>query len=439
MNTEHPLVSARSSIVWLLAIGVAFGSVWWIEKKTGKELIAHSGDGIGATHIDYTSDKLTLPVPRPLEPREKEWATTAWVYFEKNVDAQTGLAHSVAGFPSASLWDEGSYLMALIAASRLGIISVDEFDARVSRALASLARLPLTAAGLPNKAYDVHTLAMTDYRNQPTATGIGVSAIDIARLTVPLHAIVWRYPKHTEATRAVFGRWNMASLSRNGFLHGLAGTDGKWQSVQEGRTGYEQYAASALAPWHLDAGEAARWDARLRWVKVDGVSVPADSRKDAPIDAVVSEPYVLTGLELGWSPISRELAWRVYSAQEAHFRSTGQLTAVSEDHLDRAPYFAYNAVYARGQPWVALSSEGATLPGLQTFSVKAAFAWHALLRTAYTAQLVEKAAALKTPDGWYAGAYESDGQPNKSINCNTNAVVLESLAYIAAGPLGGAK
>ena len=37
--------------------------------------------------------------------------------------------------------------------------------------------------------------------------------------------------------------------------------------------------------------------------------------------------------------------------------------------------------------------------------------------------------------GWYAGRYEVSGKPNKSINCNTNAVVLESLAYIRKGAL----
>jgi hypothetical protein len=68
--------------------------------------------------------------------------------------------------------------------------------------------------------------------------------------------------------------------------------------------------------------------------------------------------------------------------------------------------------------------------------VKAAFGWHALLRTEYTAKLVEKVAPLHEPGkGWYAGLYEATGQPNRALAANTNAVVLESLAYIARGRL----
>ena len=69
-------------------------------------------------------------------------------------------------------------------------------------------------------------------------------------------------------------------------------------------------------------------------------------------------------------------------------------------------------------------------------SAKAAFGWHALLRTPYTTQLVEAVAGLNDPaGGWYAGRYEAGGKPNQSLNANTNAVVLESLAYMARGPL----
>ena len=45
-------------------------------------------------------------------------------------------------------------------------------------------------------------------------------------------------------------------------------------------------------------------------------------------------------------------------------------------------------------------------------------------------------AALQEPGkGRYAGRYEVDGRPNRAVTANTNAVVLESLAYIARGPV----
>jgi Protein of unknown function (DUF3131) len=45
-------------------------------------------------------------------------------------------------------------------------------------------------------------------------------------------------------------------------------------------------------------------------------------------------------------------------------------------------------------------------------------------------------ADLNDPErGWFAGRYEATGKPNKSVNGNTNAVILESLAYIRKGSL----
>jgi hypothetical protein len=436
------LVKARSSIVWILAILVAFAAVWWIERESGKELIAHTGtparSGGAGIVLPASTDLPVEPPPRELTAQEKQWAQLAWKYFENNVDAQTGLAHSVDGFGSATLWDTASYLLALLAAEDLDIIDKRDFDIRISKALVALESMPLQGARLPNKSYDTATLAMTDYRNQPAPQGIGWSAIDIGRLLVPLNAIVWRHPVHTPVVRRVLARWDMAGLVREGQLHGLGAAD-KGQPVQEGRLGYEQYAARAFTLVGQDVATAADWRNHLQLVTVDGVAVCADERDPQRFgaqNAVVSEPYVLEGLEFGWTRAARECAWRAYRAQEARFRKTGTLTAVSEDHVDQAPFFVYNTIWDAGRPWATVTEQGADAAPLRTLSVKAAFGWHALLRTGYTAKLVEKAATLNDPaKGWYAGLYEEGGRPNKALTANTNAVVLESLAYIAHGRL----
>jgi hypothetical protein len=280
---------------------------------------------------------------------------------------------------------------------------------------------------------------MTDYRNQSAPAGIGWSALDIGRLMVPLHRIVWQHPRHAEAARRVIARWDMARLVRDGQLWGLQPGDGSApQPVQEGRLGYEQYGARALALVGLDVAVAANPMHHLKLVDVDGIAVPADDREPQQLAAqnyVVSEPWILQGLEFGLAGQGRELAWRVYRAQEERFRRTGVLTAATEDHVDRQPWFVYNSVYVGGKRWVTVSDKGEELPQLRALSTKAAFGWHALLRTPYTAQLVDAVAPLADPRrGWSAGLYEAGGKPNTSINANTNAVVLESLAAIARGP-----
>lgn len=442
---ESNLVKARSSIIWILAVLVAFGSVWWIERETGRTLIARqTADGTpasaGPAAIAFSAGLPAQPEPRALTQQEREWARIAWKYFENNTDPTTGLAGSVDGFAGASMWDTASYLAALIAVRELGLLDEKAFDERLAKALGSLARLPLVANALPNKSYDIRSLAMTDYRNQPAPAGIGWSAIDIGRLMVPLQVIVWHYPRHTEAARQVIARWDTRQLARDGQLFGMqAGEGGKLQPVQEGRLGYEQYAASTFRLMGLDVDEAADWRRQLRWVDVFGVQVPVDRRDPREFgaqNAVVSEPYVLAGLETGWTRVSRELAWRVYRAQEEREHRTGIPTAVSEDHLDQPPYFVYNAVYAGSKPWTAVTEKGEDAAALCSLSVKAAMGWHALFRTAYTERLVVIVSTLNDPaKGWYAGRYEQDLRPNRSINANTNAVVLESLAFIVRGPL----
>jgi Protein of unknown function (DUF3131) len=441
---DSNLSRARGSIVWLLALACAFGAVWWIERESGRALAdkpsAQAPAASSVPQLAGSADLPPEPAPRALSAQERQWARIAWKYFENNVDAGSGLARSVDGFPSATLWDTASYLLALLSAQELELVEKRDFDLRIAKALVALERMPLYDGKLPNKAYDTATLAMTDYRNQPAPAGIGWSAIDIGRLLVPLNALVWRHPVHTPAARRVLARWDTSGLAREGQLFAMqAGPQAAPQALQEGRLGYEQYAAHTFALLGLDVEAAGDWLRHLQLVPVEGVAVCADDRDPARFGApnyVVSEPYILAGLEFGWTRSARECAWRAYRAQEARWRRTGTLTAVTEDHVDRPPYFVYNSVWSNGRPWATVTEKGEDVTALRNLSVKAAFGWHALLRTEYTARLVERVAGLNDPArGWYAGLYEEGGQTNEALAANTNAVVLESLAYLRRGRL----
>ncbi|WP_194724501.1 DUF3131 domain-containing protein [Noviherbaspirillum malthae] len=436
MNKEN-LLRARSNIVFILALAVGFALVMWIERHSA----APAGSSTAAT-IAYSRDLPPLAEPRALSEQEREWARIAWTYFENNTDPKTGLVNSVDKYQAATMWDTGSTLLALLAARRLELLPEKEFDARMKSMLASLGAMPLYDDLLPNKSYSTATLEMVDYTGKPAAQGIGWSAIDIGRILVPLNIVAWNHPRHTEAARRVIARWQLARMTRDGVLVGMHGNgNGKLELLQEGRLGYEQYAAKAAALLGTDAVEALDYKAQLRFADVYGIKVPHD-RRDAQTSGghnyVVSEPYLLDGLEFGGDRISREFAWRVYRAQEQRFRETGKLTAVTEDHVDQAPYFVYNTVYSNGKAWNALTEKGEDASRLRSLSVKAAFGWHALYRSDYTGKLVQEVGSLFDPvRGWYAGKYEEGGAINKAVTANTNAVVLESLAYIAGGRLLG--
>jgi hypothetical protein len=440
---KEGLILSRGHLVFLAGLAAAFGIAIALER--GKVQVPAGFAGGASASLKRgapgaTLSPLPVPPPAPLTAEDLTRARRAWSYFEVNWRQETGLVDSVDRYPATTMWDTASYLMALLAARRLEVIPQATFDARTAAALSALARLPLFEGKLPNKSYNTLSLAMVDYNNRPAARGIGWSAIDIGRLLVPMNILVWQQPQHTPAVRAVVARWQLQDLVREGRLFGrILKPDGQVESQQEGRLGYEEYAAKSFTLLGQDVSAALSYDDFVRWVKIDGIFVATDSRTAKLFGAhnyVVSEPYVLDGLEFGWDRASRDLAARVFGAQEARFRRTGLLTAVSEDNIDRPPYFVYNTVFSDGKVWNTITDAGVDASADRSLSVKAAFGWDALYRTAYTARLVEAVKDLYDPArGYYSGRYESDGRPNKAITCNTNAIILESFAYRRDGPL----
>ncbi len=164
--------------------------------------------------------------------------------------------------------------MAVIAAQRLGIIDQTEFDARIFKALDTLAKMPLFEGKLPNKSYNTISLQMVDYTNQPSEKGIGWSAIDIGRVLVPLNVLAWHYPQHTASVKKVMERWDTQPMLVNGVLQGAVVTDeGETKYLQEGRLGYEEYAAKSFNLMGLDVSNSLRYTDFLKFVDIGGIQV----------------------------------------------------------------------------------------------------------------------------------------------------------------------
>lgn len=199
--------------------------------------------------------------------------------------------------------------------------------------------------------------------------------------------------------------WDFAALLKDGVLFGsrLAEGSNVVELIQEGRLGYEEYAARAIGLLGLDAMVAAKYDDFLHFETIGGQSIAIDSRSFTDFDAhnfVVSEPYILTAIEFGLDTEARELAQRVFLAQFHQYNDTGQLTAVSEDNIDQEPDFVYNSVFADGVTWNALAEDGSTQNEKRTVSTKAAFGWDALFATDYTDRLMRHVAITATGAGF---------------------------------------
>lgn len=450
MTFMQNLVRARGHIVFLVALIAGFFLVQWLD-GLDSDLRSDAAASDAArpvtgpqTTMDAFADLTPLPLtePRPSTAQELEFAATAWTYFVNNTNPDTGLVNSVNNYPSTTMWETGSYIVAILSAERLELIEAEEATDRISAVLQSLSQLRLFEGVLPNKAYHTGTLELVDYANQPSERGLGWSALDVARVVAAFALVQRNHPELAPVVEAVMQGWQLDQMIDDGELIGTNVVDGETRLNQEGRVGYEQYAARAMMQFGFDASRAYNIEDNLMIREVEGLPIPVDSRmfRGTTPAFVVSEPYLFDGLELGFDARSWRFASTIYGAQEARFERTGQLTAVSETHLNQPPYFAYASVWGGGSEWAVLSFQAERLDSRRTISTKAAFGWHALFGTEYTAQLVEAVSVLADPEqGWAEGVYEQDGSVNGSITANTNAVILAALSFRATGPLVRAR
>ncbi|MBN3879648.1 MULTISPECIES: DUF3131 domain-containing protein [unclassified Nostoc] len=375
----------------------------------------------------------------PLTSEEQTYARAAWQYFVKNYQPATGFTNSTGGYPSGTLWDMGNYLMALNAARWLNLTDQADFDSRLNKFLTTLSSLKLFEDALPNKVYNAATAQMVDYGNNPLERGLGWSALDVGRILAAFDVIRNCHPQYNDWLKGIIAKWQVARSLKDGQLFGATVLpDNKTLLVQEGRLGYEEYGARGYQLWGFSAPKAIALEP-FKLVEINGVQIPVDSRDFQSTNAnnyVVSESYILDGIEFGLQGELADFAARVLDVQKRRFDTTGQLTAVTEDNIDQAPYFLYNTVYANGTNWATITDANQPYPQFRSLSTKAAFGWRYLFPdNAYAQKVFDAVKDLRSPDdsGYYAGIYEESKQPNKALTGNTNGLILEILYYKARG------
>lgn len=387
-----------------------------------------------------------------LTEREMAVAKNAWSYFIANYQPSTGLVNAVNKYPSTTMWDSASYLAAMTAARELGIIDKAEFDRRLLQFLATLNKLVLFQNQVPNKAYNTITGQKVDYLNKPGE--IGFSAIDIGRMLLWLKILKERYPEYGNSIDNVVLGWDFTHVVDDcGTLHG-AYLDGNKQPqyVQEGRLGYEEYAAAGYQLWGFTTCQASRPEP-YALADIYCVLVPYDSRDPrmtSQHNYVVTESYLLHGLEMGWDnaddrdndsadfshPWMKNFADRVYQAQENRYMITGTLTARSEHQLDKSPYFVYDTVYSDGYNWNTITDKGQYVPNVAAVSLKAALGMWVLWNSPYTDRLFDTIENADEKDkGYYEGLYENGDGPIKEFTANNNGIMLEALLFKKEGKL----
>ena len=367
--------------------------------------------------------------------RYEQAARAAWQVIDRGYSSSTGFATAQPSWPYPTIWDIASTLGAYYSARGLGLISDQEYGQRVSRALETLKKARLYNGIAYGRNYDVSNGELVGPDQKPHANGTGYSAIDIGRLLVWLAIIARNDPALAPAATAVARRIDATRALRDGYMRGeeLSKKTGRPSNYQEGRIGYEQYAGTGFTLWDMNAAQAVNLQANASVGSVFGIPIMRDKRG---LDRLTSEPIILYGLELGWDPGMRELAWQTLSAQAARFLKTGQVTIASEDALNKEPYyFYYYCIYCSGKEFVInVHTPGVELTEPRWVSTKATFAWHALLPSKYSWQAMETVAvALDEKSGWATGVYEGSGKSTQTYSLNTAAIILEAALYRKTG------
>lgn len=370
----------------------------------------------------------------PLSPedaaRYRALATAAWKYFQAEYQPATGLVNAAPAFASTTLWDIGAQILAFVAARDVGLIDAPTFESRIGKTLSTLETTRLYENIGFNRFYS------TKDGSPDAQAGRGVSSTDLGRFFVALHVLATRYPQFAERARGIAARNDLRQLVKDGYLQGHAvKSDGTRWSFQEGRIGYEQYVAKGFSFWGGSVAPALSLGKNAKPVSVLGIPLVADKRGN---DRLLSEPFILYGLELGMPSDVSDLARRVLQAQEARFKQTGVVTIASEDAIAVKPYyFYYYCVYCNAKPYiVGVATPAIVLDEPRWVSTKAAFGWEALFPSDYTKRALQYVSvASDESKGWATGVYEKTGASSNTFDINTSAVLLEVAAFQLRGSI----
>ncbi|EKC2242371.1 DUF3131 domain-containing protein [Salmonella enterica] len=435
MSWKKNLLRARSYIAVMTGFLIASGIVLYVETHMPKSMPLQN-------ELTLSHDFPDLPEPRALTLNEAIWARIAWQYFVNNTQP-SGLVNSIDNQPYSTMWDTGNYLIAMISAERLGIISHQEFNDRMRSLLTVLSALPLTDGKLPAVYYHSRQLIRLHNLDQNESQP-DWSAVDISRLLISLNISAWLYPEHAPAIQLLTRRWRFDALfiqrepeKRLSFREPKT-----WQLIsQDNRQsyGYQLYALNSLRRTNILAGLvlSAPFSSQHA-ITIDGVSIPYDGlvnigKLDYPV--VSNLPFLLTGLEVGFDINSAEMSWRIMKVQENRYKSTGDLAWMGTDYEEHSPRFE-NDTPARRSPTVIDKARKEVSGTALQLSTRSVFAWYALFRTQWNTMMRQRSAALFEPGrGWYDGIVSGSQQRSNIISATTNAAVLESLVYLSQGPL----
>ena len=357
-------------------------------------------------------------------------AQIAWRYFESATNRKTGLcpstivfgAASETGYASVTMWEVGSHINALMAASDLGLIADDDFTQSGKALLNAVDRVARARSQLPPETINSRTGRGTRQFNSYD-TGRLLGALDRLR----------RHRLAFKGIEELVASWDFSKVIINRRLHSIkAGV-----LVDDYASNYTDYSAAAMRAWGYDV--ASPFDVMQKAGSADQrMALLYAAASHGPIG---TEPTVLQLLEMGPSASNDFLADTLLSAMDEEHAASGQLLAPSETPLDRSPWFSYQGyrLDARTAPWqasvesdVAKHASPEFLADIRANSSKAAYLWRAMRPSPLSFQLTQMVRSVaRSKNGFDSAIYVNSGKSTREYSdLNTNAVILQAIARI---------
>ncbi len=337
-------------------------------------------------------------------------ARNAWQYFQAGigVNVNTGLHSAGLNWPYFTAWDLGTYIQAIIEASKLGILQDGGswgFNFRVDKILTFLKTRKLTNDGMPYLVYDSRTGEPSDF--SPSFF------VDEGKLTMALYNLkTFRPDLAQDIDYIVKVRPNNAQLIPDP------------KSLLNSTDIYIYYVALAYQAFGFEG-----WDVVPSSIIGTITSRPKVTSYgvELPSAHICNDPLLNTVFDV--NPQDSRFSWlvsQVYLAQEARYNATGYYSAFSEGNtglLD--PSYAYEFVVdTDGSTWKV------TPPVEPVNYFKVAISYDAIFNTEYTQNMVDYIMGKAPPS--YLGFPEGVAEDGRTVNIfidRTNELTIAAARY----------
>lgn len=332
------------------------------------------------------------------------YAKTAWQFFEPGVGVSptTGLMYAFPNYHEFTDWDLASYIQAVLAAEKLGLITQNGTwgaEYRLTLILNFLQTRVLTNASIPYQFYDSDTAGIA-----PDVGPVPGDPADEGKLLIALYHLRIAHPELTQSIESVMSRVNYTYLA---LTPGLAST-----------SEYSQYIGVGFRLWNITIP-----------------NFPV-MKTFIPGSLVVPEPILMAILENVSNSYFDGLGLSLYLANYAVYNRTGLLVAMGEGQYP--PYDGYQSPYVyesiqvpNGTSYKIVTAKGVVFANAypETFT-KIALAFYAIYRTGYAQLIADNMTnQLSTSTGFYDGFISGTGQIVRLLTDNTNCMIMEAANY----------